>query len=47
MVTPHTSQDIAETKKMDETYHNLSDKWTLWAHLPHDTDWRLESYKSK
>ena len=45
MVTPHTNQDIAETKKMDETYHLLSDKWTLWAHLPHDTDWRLESYK--
>jgi len=27
------------------TYHRLSDKWTLWAHLPHDTDWSLKSYK--
>jgi hypothetical protein len=27
-----------------ESYHNLSDKWTLWAHLPHNTDWSLKSY---
>jgi hypothetical protein len=25
--------------------HNLYDKWVLWAHLPHDTDWSLGSYK--
>ena len=25
--------------------HCLYDKWTLWAHLPHDTDWTLGSYK--
>ena len=25
--------------------HALYDKWTLWAHLPHDTDWTVESYK--
>ena len=24
--------------------HRLYDKWTLWAHLPHDTDWSLSSY---
>ena len=24
----------------------LSDNWVLWAHLPHDTDWSLESYKN-
>jgi len=24
----------------------LSDKWVLWAHLPHDTDWSLSSYKN-
>ena len=23
----------------------LYDKWVLWAHLPHDTDWSLKSYK--
>ena len=22
----------------------LSDGWTLWAHLPHNTDWSLKSY---
>ena len=23
----------------------LYDTWTLWAHLPHDTDWSLKSYR--
>ncbi len=23
---------------------SLSDKWNLWAHLPHDSDWALTSY---
>ena len=27
-----------------EVEHTLSDKWVLWAHLPHDTDWSLKSY---
>ena len=27
-----------------ESYHTLSDKWTLWAHLPHNTDWSMQSY---
>ena len=26
-------------------YRPLSDKWTLWAHLPHDIDWSINSYK--
>ena len=25
--------------------HPLYDKWVLWAHLPHDTDWSISSYK--
>ena len=25
--------------------HNLHDTWNLWAHLPHDTSWSLDSYK--
>lgn len=29
----------------DSTNHLLHDKWTVWAHLPHDTDWSLNSYK--
>jgi hypothetical protein len=24
--------------------HALSEKWVLWAHLPHDTDWSMNSY---
>ena len=32
-----------ETPNM-ETFHSLSDKWTLWAHLPHNTDWSIQSY---
>lgn len=23
----------------------LYDKWVIWAHLPHDTDWSIGSYK--
>ena len=30
---------------MDEEHHKLNTKWVLWAHLPHDTDWSLKSYK--
>ena len=25
--------------------HTLYGKWVLWAHLPHDTDWTIRSYK--
>jgi hypothetical protein len=28
-----------------EDVHPLYDNWTLWAHLPHDTDWTLKSYR--
>jgi len=42
MVTPHT---IMTTDTSMEEFHILSDKWTLWAHLPHDTDWSIGSYK--
>ena len=26
------------------TDYKLYDKWTLWAHLPHDTNWTFDSY---
>jgi|TARA_B100000768_G_scaffold75121_1_gene71834 hypothetical protein len=29
----------------EKKYHTLHDNWTLWAHLPHDTDWTVKSYK--
>lgn len=25
--------------------NKLNSKWTLWVHLPHDTDWTIDSYK--
>ena len=37
----NTPTTVTETSE----YNNLSDKWTLWAHLPHDTDWSINSYK--
>lgn len=27
-----------------EDFHKLSDNWTLWAHLPHNIDWSIDSY---
>jgi hypothetical protein len=31
-------------KESSEKKHTLYDKWVLWAHLPHNTDWSLKSY---
>tara|TARA_A100001011_G_scaffold385250_1_gene458953 strand:+ start:990 stop:1535 length:546 start_codon:yes stop_codon:yes gene_type:complete len=40
------SQNSCSVDKTETTteLHKLSDTWTLWAHLPHDTDWSLKSY---
>lgn len=27
-----------------ENFHNLQNKWALWAHFPHNTDWSIKSY---
>ena len=40
MDASHSENVSIEGSKM------LSDKWVLWAHLPHDTDWSLNSYKN-
>jgi hypothetical protein len=29
----------------EESLHSIHDSWVLWAHLPHDTDWSISSYK--
>jgi hypothetical protein len=42
MVTPQTTM---ATNTSAQEFHKLSDKWCLWAHLPHDTDWNIKSYK--
>lgn len=43
MVIPETTMAM-NTSSMED-FHKLSDKWCLWAHLPHDTDWSINSYK--
>jgi hypothetical protein len=40
-MVPH--QHNTMTTETNE-YHKLSDNWTLWAHLPHNTDWSVKSY---
>jgi len=44
MVTPQPTM-ATDTPPETTEYHHLLDKWTLWAHLPHDTDWSINSYK--
>ena len=43
-----TSMSTASATSMSTasmpTDYKLYDKWTLWAHLPHDTNWTFESY---
>lgn len=50
MLSQHTNiMETATTTSVSTTsdsHHKLSDKWTLWAHLPHNTDWSLTSYIS-
>ena len=43
IMVPQQTTMMTETNHMEE-YHPLSDKWTLWAHLPHNTDWSINSY---
>ena len=45
MVDPHTTITMSVDTTRIEEHNELSDKWTLWAHLPHDTDWSIISYK--
>jgi hypothetical protein len=45
MLSPHTKTTTTNSETSMNQYHNLSDKWSLWAHLPHDTDWSINSYK--
>ena len=45
MLSQHTNTMETATSSLElSSFHNLSDKWTLWAHLPHNTDWSLKSY---
>jgi hypothetical protein len=48
LVIPMNSfaSSISEKSNIDNNIHLLKCKWILWAHLPHDTDWSVKSYKS-
>jgi len=43
MLSQHTTTETA-TSSMESSFHCLSGKWTLWAHLPHNIDWSIKSY---
>ena len=42
MISQQTS--LTSTTSNMDTFHKLSDNWTIWAHLPHNTDWSIKSY---
>ena len=47
MEAEHTDRTMTDSSISlnDSAFHNLKNKWNLWAHLPHDSDWTLKSYK--
>ena len=44
MFSQHTDTMETATVSLDQEYHTLADRWTLWGHLPHNIDWSLKSY---
>jgi len=44
MLSQANTMDTATQSSNPETFHTLQNKWTLWAHLPHNTDWTVNSY---
>ena len=38
--------EVSPQQPMEDTscVHELSNRWTLWGHLPHDTNWTIRSY---
>ncbi len=36
---------MCDSQAVNNKTNSLSDKWVLYAHLPHDTDWSMKSYK--
>ena len=39
------NKEVIGASSSPSPFHPLADTWTLWAHLPHDTDWSIKSYK--
>ena len=46
MLSQHTTKMESENQSDTSSFHKLSNNWTLWAHLPHNTDWSPTSYIS-
>lgn len=42
MESQHNTMETETSNK--DLFHKLNDSWTLWAHLPHNTDWSISSY---
>lgn len=38
-------QNSPRYTNINSDLHVLHDTWVLWAHMPHDTDWSMKSYK--
>lgn len=44
-ILSNQSMEQKDNLEIESTSYKLNDKWTLWVHLPHDTDWSIKSYK--
>lgn len=46
-ITMSNSKELFTSSNNSQSceFHTLSDKWVLYAHLPHDTNWKIDSYK--
>lgn len=36
---------MATEKEINTDCNKLGNRWVLWTHFPHDTDWSIKSYK--
>ena len=36
---------IAKQMTSSKQHHETNSEWIFWAHMPHDTNWSLDSYK--
>lgn len=39
------TEEETQTQGSPNPIHPLHNRWNLWAHLPHDSDWSIKSYK--
>jgi hypothetical protein len=42
----NTNNSDIPLMNIDNEFHKTQFEWCIWAHLPHDTDWSLASYKN-